>query len=124
MNAAFGQVADGKVVMECFRELAGLRARRGFQPHGQRAAQGKAQDGGGIGFIFRIESQGEQDVAALVHFLVRAMPWDGAPSRGPNQGQQTGMPPRMALPGTKAALGERKRHSSCPAGFHEVRCAP
>ena len=59
MNAAFGQVADGKVVVEGFRELAGLRARRGFQLHGQRAAQGKTQDGGGIGFIFRIESQGE-----------------------------------------------------------------
>ena len=78
MNAAFGQVADSKVVMECFRELAGLRARRGFQLHGQRAAQGKAKDGGGIGFIFRIESQGKQGIALLVHFLVVEAPFRSA----------------------------------------------
>lgn len=78
VNAAFGQVADSKVVMEYFRELAGLRARRGFQLHGQRAAQGKAKDGGGIGFIFRVESQGKQGIALLVHFLVEEAPFRSA----------------------------------------------
>lgn len=34
-NAAFGQVADGKIVVEGFRELAGEPADGGFQLHGQ-----------------------------------------------------------------------------------------
>ena len=42
--AAFGQVADGKVVVKGFRELAGLHAGGGFQLHGQRAAQ-RPEDG-------------------------------------------------------------------------------
>lgn len=129
VNAAFGQVADSKVVMECFRELAGLRARRGFQLHGQRAAQGKAKDGGGIGFIFRVESQGKQGIALLVHFLVVEAPFRSARyavGRRAFLRTKPGPADRESLRGWlyrgKKPHWEKEKgiHHALP-GFHEVR---
>src|SRR5262249_47464720 len=61
------------------------------------------------------------------HAFVRTNPCAGAVGSSalpPNQGKQTGTPPRIAWPPFHRDCELRKNTSCWPAGFQEVTCAP
>ena len=59
-------------------------------------------------------------VSSTLHMAVRTKPWlgrVGSVGWGPNQGQQTGIPPRMGLPGAKALSRLTKSTGSPSRGW-------
>ena len=91
------------------------------------AAEGNPSSAGGRASTMRTRPSSSSSVAETCQAEMRATPCEGLEASCgclPNQGQQSGTPPRRAFPRRYTTCGLVKITGCCPLGAQLITCAP